>query len=367
MEVNLKNLCANFCAIRDKVKGAEPFAVIKADAYGHGVVKVFESLIGVGCRRVAVAIPEEALELRSCGVEGADKVGILILGGPAYSAADELVSNDIAAACTDVKFAEAMSAAAVKQGKKAKIHFKIDTGMGRIGFLPSEFAEAAQKILALPALEAEGIFTHFAVADEASPDWTNHQFGEYKKALAVLESKGVKVKYRHVCNSAGILVHPDKYLDAVRPGVILYGMYPSGDVEKTIDLKPTFEIKTGIAVMREHDASVGISYGLRYITRAHQRIAVLPIGYADGWSRALSMKTDVLIHGKRCPQVGSICMDQMMVDVSGIENPAVGDEVVLLGRQGGEYISPEEIGACRGTINYEVPCAIQKRVPRVYL
>ena len=365
MEVNLKNLCANFSSIRSYVKGCEIYAVVKADAYGHGAVETARALIEGGCKQFAVAIPEEAVELREAGITNP----ILVFGASPYSSAEELVHLDAAAACTDVKFAVAMSKAAEKQGKTAKLHIKIDSGMGRIGFTVGEFKDAIEKILPLPSIDIEGIFTHFAAADESRPDWTNRQFSEYKKALLIAKQKGLHVKMRHTCNSAGILGHPDKHLDMVRPGLILYGMTPSPATvcAYPITLLPTFEVKTGIALIRSLPPGTGISYGLRYMTRGKERIAALPMGYADGITRALSAKMSVLIHGQRCPVVGTICMDMMMVDVTGIENAKTGDEAVIIGKQGNEAICPEEMANLRNTINYEIPIIFSKRVPRIYI
>ena len=365
MEVNLKNVRANFSSICSYVKGREIYAVVKADAYGHGAVEIARALVEEGCKQFAVAIPEEAVELRGAGITNP----ILVLGASPYNAAEELVRLDVAAACTDVRFAKAISKAAEKQGKLAKLHIKIDSGMGRIGFAVKEFKDAIEKILPLPSIDIEGIFTHFAAADESRPDWTNHQFSEYKKALAIAKQKGLHVKMRHTCNSAGILAHPDKHLDMVRPGVILYGMMPSAETvcAHPITLLPAFEVKTGIALIRSLPPGTGISYGLRYMTRGEERIAALPVGYADGVTRALSAKMSVLIHGKRCPVVGTICMDQMMVDVTGLENVKTGDEAVIIGKQGNETISPEEMAGARNTINYEIPIIFSKRVPRIYI
>ena len=366
MEVNLSNIKANFSAIRTFV-GPKPqiIAVIKADAYGHGAVRVARALLEAGCGRFAVATPDEAIELRDAGIGEP----VLVLGSSPYDVADEYVRRDITAACTDVVFARALSAAAVSQGKNAIIHVKVDTGMGRIGFLPEEIPSVADELLALPGIRIEGLFTHFATADESRLEYTASQYKRYHQALASFEAKGARIPIRHVCNSAGILTSkntPDRYLDAVRPGVILYGMWPSGECVRPIELKPTFEVKTAIAVVRELPAHSGVGYGLRYMTRGDERIAVLPVGYADGYSRALSMKIDVLVRGKRVPMAGNICMDQTMINVTGMD-VRVGDEVVLVGRQGTDEITPEEIAAVRGTINYEVPIMFLKRVPRVYI
>lgn len=364
MEINLQNLRSNYRAISRLVgPGSQIMAVIKADGYGHGAIPVARALLDEGCQRFAVAIPDEALELREAGINDP----VLVLGPSPYRVAGEYVRLDIAAAFTDVNFARAMSEEAVRQGKEALLHMKIDTGMGRIGFLPGEVPGVMDEIANLPGIKLEGLFTHFATADEKRLDYTSDQFQKYSKVLSLMESRGIKIPLRHVCNSAGTLNSPEKYLDAVRPGVILYGMWPSSECVRPIDLKPTFEVKTEVSTVRELPSRSGIGYGLKYMTRGDERIAVLPVGYADGYTRAMSMKIPVLIHGKKVPIVGNICMDQTMVDITEIKDVKVGDEVVLVGQQGSEKITPEEIASARGTINYEVPISFLKRVPRVYV
>jgi len=364
MEVNLKNIKSNYKTIRKYVgTGPEIMAVVKADAYGHGAVMVAKALLEEGCGRFAVATPDEALELRDADIEEP----ILVLGPSPYSVANEYVKQNISAAFTDVEFAKAMDEAARLVGKKALLHMKIDTGMGRIGFLPDEVPEVLNKISPLNGIELEGLFTHFATADETRLDYTEAQFKKYKSVLELLEKKGIKIPLRHVCNSAGTLNSPEKYLDAVRPGVILYGMWPSGECIRPIELKPTFEVKTAVSLIRTLPPRSGIGYGLKYMTRGMERTAVLPIGYADGFSRSLSMKVDVLIKGHRVPVCGNICMDQTMVNITSIPDVEIGDEVVIVGHQGKETITPEEMASARNTINYEVPIMFLKRVPRVYI
>ncbi|NLB83428.1 MAG: alanine racemase [Synergistaceae bacterium] len=363
MEVSLQNIVSNFHAIRTHVgPSPEIFAVVKADAYGHGAVPVASALIGGGCRRFAVAIPDEAFELR----EGGITAPVLVLGPSPERSAREYVRHGITSAVTDLTFARALSAEAVKAGIRAKVHVKVDTGMGRIGFLPRDIPEVLDELSLLPGITIEGMFTHFAVADEARLEYTAHQFDGLTRSLEAAEKKGFPIPLRHACNSAGVLACPEKYLDGVRPGIILYGMWPSQECPRSIELLPTFEVKTEIAFVKDLPAGSGVGYGLRYMTRGMERIAVLPVGYADGYSRALSMRLDVLIGGKRVPHSGNICMDQTMVNVTGMD-VKVGDEVVLLGRQGDEVITPEEIGALRNTLNYEVPIMFLKRVPRVYI
>lgn len=363
MEVHLGNLKTNFSAIRRHVgDGPEIFGVVKANGYGHGAVIVCRALAEAGCRRFAVATPDEGLGLREAGIGEP----ILVLGPSPEKSADEYVSHDIASSVTDLHFARALGEAASRRGRQAAVHVKVDSGMGRIGFLPEDIPSVLDELLTIPGLKIEGMFTHFAVADESRLEYTDYQFSGLTRALKAAEERGVRIPMRHACNSAGLLACPDKFLDAVRPGLILYGMWPSEECPRPIELKPTFEVKTEIAFVKQLPPRSGVGYGLRYMTRGHEEIAVLPVGYADGYSRALSMKVPVLVKGRRVPMRGNICMDQTMIDVTGLD-AKVGDEVVLIGRQGDEVITPEEIGAARNTINYEVPNAFLKRVPRVYI
>jgi alanine racemase len=362
-EVRLDNLKANYVSIRSHI-GDRPeiFGVVKANGYGHGAVEVSRALLEAGCRRLAVATPDEALELREAGLEAP----VLVLGPSPERSVVEFVRLGIASAVTDLHFAKALGAEATRQGRPAAVHVKVDSGMGRIGFLPKDIPDVLDELLTIPGLDIEGMFTHFAVADETRLDYTDYQFAGLQQSLRAAAERGIRLALRHACNSAGILACPDKYLDAVRPGIILYGMWPSDECPRPIELKPTFEIKTEVAFVKELPPCSGVGYGLRYMTRGVEEIAVLPVGYADGYSRALSMKVPVLVKGRRVPIRGNICMDQTMIDVTGL-GVKVGDEVVLIGRQGDEAITPEEIGAARNTINYEVPNAFLKRVPRVYI
>ena len=364
IEVNLENLAFNFRSIAGFLDpGCSLMAVVKANGYGLGSLEVAKVFRENGCQRFAVATPDEAVELR----EGGINEPILVLGPSPREAAEEFVASDIAAACTDLSFAEAMSRAAVARGKTARLHIKIDTGMGRIGFLPTEVPDVAEKISRLPGMDLEGAFTHFACADERNPEYTRMQFSRFGEVLASLRARDIRFRIRHVCNSAGTVNFPEMHLDAVRPGIILYGMWPSVHCKKSVDLKPVFEVKTSVAVVRELPPCSGVGYGLRYMTRGTERVAVLPVGYHDGYARPLSMKASVLVRGKRAPLIGSICMDQTMVDVTHIPDVIPGDEVVLVGRQGSEQISPEEIAGYLGTINYEIPSLFTRRVPRVYI
>ncbi len=364
MEINLANLAFNCRSISSFLDpGCNMIAVVKADGYGVGAMAAAKTFRECGCQRFAVATPDEAVELRDGGITEP----ILVLGPSPRDSAEELVARDITAACTDVAFAEAMSRAASARGKTARLHLKIDTGMGRIGFLPSEAPSAVEKITVLPDLELEGIFTHFACADERNAEYTRIQFSRFGETLDLLRPLNARFRIRHVCNSAGTVNFPEMHLDAVRPGLILYGMWPSPFCKRGVELKPVFEVKTSVAVVRELSPCSGVGYGLKYMTRGTERVAILPIGYADGFARPLSMKASVLVRGMRAPLIGSICMDQTMVDVTHIPGVVKGDEVVIVGDQGKERITPEETAAHLGTINYEIPSLFTKRVPRVYV
>jgi alanine racemase len=364
MEVSLDNLRYNYRLIKEHVRGARVIAVVKANAYNLGLMQAAWALRGAGADFFAVATPDEAIELREGGITSP----VLVLGTSPYSVAGEYVRLGIRSALTDPTMAKALSAEALRQGKKAFVHVKIDTGLGRIGFLPGSTLSGIEETLSLPGIEAEGAFTHFATADTGEMDHTHRQFGRFIETLEMLENKGVRFAIRHCCNSAATLEAPEMALDAVRPGHIIVGMYPSPEVKRSITVKPCFEFKTAIGLIRELPEGTGVSYGLNYTTSGTERIAQLPLGYADGYFRELwNRGAEVLVRGTRCPVVGRICMDQMMINVSSVPGAEVGDEVVLIGRQGGEEIPLDEIAEKMGTLACVPPTLISKRVPRVYI
>jgi len=364
MEVSLDNLRYNYRLIREHVKGARVIAVVKANAYSLGIIQASWALRGAGADFFAVATPDEAIEMREGGITSP----VLVLGTSPYSVAGEYVRLGIRSAITDPMMARALSTEAVRQGRKAFVHIKIDSGLGRIGFIPGYTLEAVEDIVSLPGIEAEGAFTHFALADTGDMTYTREQYSRFLKALEQLSSKGIRFRMRHCCNSAATLETPEMALDAVRPGHIIVGMYPSPEVKRSIIVKPCFEFKTSIGLIRELPPGTGVSYGLDYVTEKNERIAQLPIGYADGYYRELWNKgAEVLIGGVRCPVVGRICMDQMMVNVTAVPKASVGDDVVLIGKQGGEEITLDEIAGKMGTLACVPPTLISKRVPRVYI
>ncbi len=364
MEVSLDNLRYNYRLIRKHVKGARVIAVVKANAYNLGLMQAAWALRGAGADFFAVATPDEAIELRDGGITSP----VLVLGTSPYAVAGEYVRLGIRAALTDPAMAEALSAEAVRQGKKAYVHVKIDSGLGRIGFIPGPSLRDIEEALALPGIEAEGVFTHFATADIGDMTYTREQYGRFLSVLEELSGKGIRFRIRHCCNSAATLETPEMALDAVRPGHIIVGMYPSPEVKRSIIVKPCFEFKTAIGLIRELPPGTGISYGLSYTTKGTERIAQLPVGYADGYFRELWNKgADVLVGGVRCPVVGRICMDQMMVNVTAVPEAAVGDEVVLIGKQGESEITLDEVAEKMGTLACVPPTLISRRVPRVYI
>lgn len=341
-------------------------AVVKANAYGHGSVELAKTFAENGADCFAVSSLDEAVELRRYA--HIDKE-IFILGHTDARRTEELLTYDIEPAVFNLKNAEFFSQEAQRLGKTLRVHIAVDTGMSRVGFQVNEFSVSEIKaIAALPNIEIRGMFTHFAVSDIKDKTFTREQYGHFRWMCKRMEEEGIHIALRHCCNSAAALELPEYYCDMVRPGIIMYGCEPSPDVDiRPYDLRPVMSLRCCIAHVKLIDAGATVSYGRHYTAPSRRKIATLPVGYADGYSRILSGKVDVLYHGHRVPQVGAICMDQCMIDVSGEANVHAGDEVVLFGRQGDSFIPIEEIAAACGTINYEIMCNISRRVPRVYM
>lgn len=341
-------------------------AVVKANAYGHGSVELAKTFAENGADCFAVSSLDEAVELRRYA--HIDKE-IFILGHTDARRTEELLTYDIEPAVFNLKNAEFFSQEAQRLGKTLRVHIAVDTGMSRVGFQVNEFSVSEIKAIAsLPNIEIRGMFTHFAVSDIKDKTFTREQYGHFRWMCKRMEEEGIHIALRHCCNSAAALELPEYYCDMVRPGIIMYGCEPSPDVDiKPYDLRPVMSLRCCIAHVKLIDAGATVSYGRHYTAPSRRKIATLPVGYADGYSRILSGKVDVLYHGHRVPQVGAICMDQCMIDVSGEANVHAGDEVVLFGRQGDSFIPIEEIAAACGTINYEIMCNISRRVPRVYM
>lgn len=364
--INLDNLIHNINEIKKNInENTKIYGVIKADGYGHGAIMIARTILANGVDRLAVATLSEAIELRKNNITAP----ILILGYTPGFQAKDIISNDITQTVLSFEQAEALSYSAESLGKTAKIHVKLDTGMSRLGFSATEAAiEDIIKISKLPYIEVEGIFSHFAMADASDKSFTIKQCDKFKGIVTELENRGLFIPIKHISNSAAILDLPDYDFDMVRAGILMYGLYPSDEVNKErLKLKPVMELKANISQIRKLEAGVGISYGHSFVTEKTSKIGTVPIGYADGYSRLLSNKVYVGYRGKKIPVIGNICMDQCMVDVTGIDNIEVGDEVYLFGDGSHGEPSVDEIAQMIGTINYEVICILSKRVPRAYI
>jgi alanine racemase len=333
--------------------------VVKADGYGHGAAAVARAALAAGAEHLAVAILDEALLLREAGFTGP----ILILGCTPLSAAPLVAANRLTQTIWDMDQARALAAAAAALGLRARVHLKIDTGMGRLGGTPDEAGPLAAALGRLPDLDLEGAFTHFAQADALDKAPALKQFAAFEKALQAIGDQGVTLAIRHAANSAATLEMPRTHLDMVRVGISLYGLVPSDECGGSAPLRPAMRFKTRVAFLKDVPAGTPLSYGGTYVTPGPARIATLPVGYADGWTRMLTGKAEVVLRGSRAKVVGRICMDQCLADVTGLEGLAAGDEVLLFG---GPELPAEEVAARLGTINYEIVCMVGRRVPRIY-
>ena len=375
-EIDLDALANNYRRVRE---AADPKArvccVVKADGYGHGALRISAELQSLGADWFAVSNLEEALQLRRGGIERP----ILVLGFTPPEEAAALSEGNISQCVYSTDYAEKLSLCAGAVGVKVKIHAKIDTGMSRLGFYFQDiFRDEAAideviRACSLPGLIPEGVFSHFAVSDEGKEGdaFTMRQFGCFKEMSEALVRAGVggdKPPLRHCANSAAVFDYPLSHLDMVRAGVVLYGLYPSGQLRARPDLRPVLSLRSVVSHVKTLLPGATVSYGRKFTAEHEMRVATVPVGYADGYPRALGPGgAAVLIRGQRCPVIGRICVDQLMADVSGVEGAAMGDRVTLIGRDGGEEITAGEVAGWEGTINYEVVCALSKRVPRVYL
>ena len=362
--VDKNALTKNMNEIRKKVgDNIKIMPVIKADAYGHNAAQTAKALDRYA-DYFAVAVIEEAVSLRQNGIAKP----IMLLGYTSLEDYFEAVRNDITVTVFTYNAAEKLSVVARAEGKKAKLHVAVDTGMSRIGFPCTESgADEVEKISRLSDVILEGIFTHYASADEADRGFTELQLSRFGEFIKLLESRGVDIPIKHTANSAAIMEYPETVFNMVRPGIITYGLYPSGEVDKNkLSLSPAMELKTHVAYVKYIEENDTVSYGRTFCADKKMKIATIPVGYADGYPRLLSNKGRVIINGEYAPILGRICMDQFMVDVSHIEDICEGDSVTLIGRDGGCCISAEEIAEYAQTINYEIICGIGKRVPRVF-
>ena len=366
--------------IRELKRIARPparlMAVVKANGYGHGAVEVAREAISNGAENLAVARINEAIPLREAGLE----VPILIFGYSSPDLAPLIIEYELTQTVYALSTAKALAEHAVRHGKKINVHLKVDSGMGRLGLLlastngnPDKNAiqdtvRTIKSITRLPGLTVEGIFTHFATADSADKSYANIQLNRFKELLNHLQKEGLEPPLRHAANSAALIDMPQSHLDMVRPGIATYGLHPSDEVNQSIiDLKPVMTLKSRVIHIKEVAAGFNISYGITFQTKHHTTIATVPVGYADGFNRLLSSRGHMLVHGRRVPIVGRVCMDLTMLDIGGVADVALEDEVVVFGRQGNETVTADEIASDLDTINYEVVSTITGRVPRVYL
>ncbi|MBN1051929.1 alanine racemase [Clostridium botulinum] len=364
-EIDLDAIAYNMRNIKKLAQNKDVIAVVKADCYGHGALDVVPTLLENGASRLAVAVLTEAIELRNNDVTAP----IMILGYTPEYLFEEVVNYDIEQTVYDLEYAKKLSHLAIKFNKKAKVHIAIDTGMGRIGFIPNEKAiKDIKKIYNLKGLDVIGIFTHFSTSDETDKEYTNEQFNKFTSFIDMLLKVGVKIPIKHISNSGAIIDMPKTYLDSVRAGIILYGYYPSDEINKdNIKLKPALTLKASLTRVQELDINSYISYGKTFKTERKSIIATLPIGYADGYSRLLAPGAKVIINGKFAPIIGRICMDQCMIDVTDIDDIHVGDEVIILGEDGNLKLTANDLAKSMGTINYEILCMLKYRIPRVYM
>lgn len=364
VEIDLNAVVHNTAQIR-RLIGPERklLAMVKANGYGHGAVQVSRAALEGGADFLGVAIPEEGVELRDAGIEAP----VIVMALSPLAQADCIVKNDLSQAICTEEMALAIDRAARKVEKKAKVHLKVDTGMGRIGIPPKEAFSLIQRISGLSHLEIEGIYTHFSEAESMDPSFTMKQVEAFMVLCGRLRQEGIDIPLRHMANSAALIGFPEILLDMVRPGLIIYGLYPSPELKSSIALRPVMAFKTEIAYVKSIPEGTSISYGRTFISDRPMRVATMCAGYADGYSRHLSNKGEVLVRGKRARILGKVCMDMIVIDVSDIPDADVGDEVVLFGTQQGEQIEVDEIADRIGTINYEVVCGIGQRVPRIYI
>ena len=363
VEVDLGAIRHNVSEIR-RLVGPKPkiMAVVKAEAYGHGAEPVARAALAAGAEWLGVSLPEEGIALRQAGL----RAPILVLSPFQPDQGEPFLTYQLTPAICQREAAEALSGEAQARGRQVQAHLKVDTGMGRVGITPVEALSFAAWLRTLPGLSLGGVFSHLAKADECDKTQAEEQIHAFQRVCGALIAAGIDPGLCHLANSAAIIDLPKTHYDMVRAGIMLYGLRPSAEVHlERVNLRPAFSLRTKVVFVKRVPAGTGLSYGHIYHTKEQATIATLPIGYADGWARLLSGRAEVLLGGRRYPLVGRICMDQCLADL-GNDETEVGAEAVLVGRQGTEEISADEVAAKLGTINYEVTCMIGDRVPRVY-
>lgn len=364
LEVDLDNIAYNIRQIRQRITSvSKMMAVVKADGYNHGIIEVAEIAIKNAVDWLGVAELKEAVILREAGIQ----LPILVLGMCSPTQAGQVVRYGLSQTVCDHQLVKALSAEAQSLGQVARVHVKVDTGMGRLGLLPREAVSFVEEIVDCQSIAVEGIFTHFSTAHEKDKSHTKLQVKRFTEVITALEKKGIDIPIKHAANSAAVLDIPSAYFDLVRIGIMLYGLYPSSQVSRSIHLRPALSFRTQVVYLKTVPVGFGIGYGRTFVTRRKTRIATLPVGYAHGYNRALSGKGEVLIEGKRAPVLGTVCMNMTLVDVSHIPGVKVGDEAVLFGKQEGAEITVDELALKIGTISHEILCNVNREVPRIYI
>jgi alanine racemase len=338
-------------------------AVVKANAYGHGAIPVARAALSRGAARLAVARPDEGIQLRGAGITAP----ILVMGYSIPAEADAYARFDLTATINTLEGAQAISARAKALGVTATFHVKVDTGMGRYGLPPEEVIPFLNDACRLPNLRMEGIYTHFATSDERDKGFARQQMEQFEGILDAARRAGFEFSLRHAANSGAILDLPEAHFDGVRVGVALYGLYPSDEVSKNVALQPILSLHSRVGRIRALPAGAGVGYGRTWIASRPTTVALIPIGYGDGYRRSLSNRGVILIGGQRAPLIGRVSMDQIMADVTDIPGVAQDDPVVLIGAQGGEKLTADEVAALAGTINYEITTGLMPRLPRIYV
>jgi alanine racemase len=364
-EIDLDAIEFNVRAFKRHVgERVEVFAVVKANAYGHGALPVARAALQAGATRLAVHRAIEGVELRRAAPDVT--APILVMGYTPPSGAAMVVRHNLTPSLMTREFAEAVSVEASRAGKVIPLHVKVDTGMSRYGLMPGEVVDFCRAVSTLPGIRLEGLFTHFATADAASLTHTLWQLETFRRVMAAVENAGIHIPLCHAANSAATMKLTDAHLDAVRPGIALYGMHPSDEWPPAFEIHPALTLKSRVSRVRVLPPGAGISYGRTFVTDRETPVALVPVGYGDGYHRVLSNKGSVLIRGQRAPIRGRVCMDQFVVDITGIKAVQQDDEVVLVGRQGEAELRAEEVAQLAGTINYEVTTSILPRVARAY-
>ncbi len=357
--INLSAVGQNITAVRKRIGNKRKLmAVVKADGYGHGALEVSTTALNNGADCLGVAFPEEAEPLRRAGID----VPILVLGLIQPDEAWKIVPLKLEQTVCSLELAEALDQCGRSGSTNIDIHIKVDTGMGRIGIPPKDLLEYVRKIRQFKNLTLKGIFSHFACADEEDAGFTRQQMAVFDEAVRAIEASGIRIPQKHLANSGGVLAHPASYYDLVRPGIMIYGLYPSQEVQRSISLVPAMTLKSRVIQVKKVPPGTPVSYGRTYVTDRPTTVASIPVGYGDGYNRRLSNRSFATIGGGRAPLIGRVCMDWCMFDVTNLGDVKPGDEAVLFG----ESPTIDDIAERLGTITYEVVCNVGKRVPRVY-